>query len=173
MEAGRLHDVCPACGVPAKMFEPYIDTVSDKRRMILGMHIHPIIVHFPQAFGAVLFIFSAAMFFIQGQLRDDIFTTSKVIAFFLPIVLALSFVTGLFDGTIRFRKIQSPYLVQKIVWASIYVVLSVVFFAVLIKGGYASTTSTAILTAISAGLLESSTMLGLIGTKLIDAKFPG
>lgn len=173
METSGLKDVCPACGVPAKMFEPFTDPVSDKRRMILGMHIHPIIVHFPQAFGAALFLLSAAVFFIQGQLRMDIFTASKVMAFFLPVVLVLSFITGIFDGAIRFRKIKSPYLIVKIIWAVQYLILSVVFFAVLLKWGYNSTTSIAVLTLVGAGMLASSTVLGIIGTKLLDAKFPG
>lgn len=28
MEKGKLKDKCPACGVAAKMFEPYIEKVS-------------------------------------------------------------------------------------------------------------------------------------------------
>ena len=169
MEAGKVHDVCPACGVPSKMFEPYIDPVSDKRRFILGLDIHPIIVHFPQAFGATVFIFSAALFFIQGRLKDYITAALTVIAFLLPAVLVVSFLTGLFDGTVRFRKLSSPFIVQKIIWASVYTLLSVIYLAVLLKTGFGAVS----LTLISAGMLGSSTILGLIGTKLVSAKFPG
>ena len=169
MEAGKAHDVCPACGVPSKMFEPYIDPVSDKRRFILGLDIHSIIVHFPQAFGATVFIFSAALFFIQGRLKDYITAALTVIAFLLPAVLVVSFLTGLFDGTVRFRKLSSPFIVQKIIWASVYTLLSVIYLAVLLKTGFGAVS----LTLISAGMLGSSTILGLIGTKLVSAKFPG
>ena len=169
MEAGKVHDVCPACGVPAKMFEPYVDPVSDKRRFILGLDIHPIIVHFPQAFGATVFVFSAALFFIQGQLRDYITSALTVISFLLPAILVFAFLSGLFDGTVRFRKLRSPFIIQKIIWASVFTLLSAVYLAVLLKTGFSAVS----LTLISAGMLGSSTVLGLIGTKLVSAKFPG
>ena len=46
--ASKVGEICPACGVPAKMFEPYDDKVSEARRRMIDLHIHPVIVHSPR-----------------------------------------------------------------------------------------------------------------------------
>ena len=61
----KLGDVCPACGVLKKMFEPHNDRVSEKRRKVLEMHIHPIMVHFSQAFAFSVFLLAIGMLFFQ------------------------------------------------------------------------------------------------------------
>ena len=43
---GKIKDVCPACGVPAKMFEPYTDPVSEKRRRFLASIFIPLLCIF-------------------------------------------------------------------------------------------------------------------------------
>src|SRR5512133_2306047 len=111
---GTVKDVCPACGVPAKMFEPYTDPVSEKRRRIIDLHSHPVIVHFPQAFALTLFILAVLLFIAPSQIKDALFYTMKVISFFLPFFIVLSFLTGLLDGKTRFRKISTPFLKKKI-----------------------------------------------------------
>ena len=37
--------VCPACGLPHTVFEPYREKVSANRLFILGLDIHPIVIH--------------------------------------------------------------------------------------------------------------------------------
>jgi hypothetical protein len=49
MEAGKLGDVCPACGLPRKVFEPYREKVSRNRLMLLNLDLHPIVIHLSQA----------------------------------------------------------------------------------------------------------------------------
>ena len=49
-----LGQVCPACGMPKSAFEPYKENISPKRKFILGLDLHPIAVHFPQAFATIL-----------------------------------------------------------------------------------------------------------------------
>lgn len=112
---GKIKDVCPACGVPAKMFEPYTDPVSQKRRLILGLHIHPIMVHFPQAFTVTLFILAVLSYVTPPAIKESLIVSIKVISFFLPYFIILSLLTGLFDGKIRFRKLTTPFLKRKIV----------------------------------------------------------
>ena len=112
---GKIKDVCPACGVPAKMFEPYTDPVSQKRRLILGLHIHPIMVHFPQAFTVTLFLLAVLSYFTPPAIKESLFVSIKVISFFLPYFIILSLLTGLFDGKIRFRKLTTPFLKRKII----------------------------------------------------------
>ena len=96
MEAGKLHDSCPACGVPAKMFEPFTDPVSSKRRSILALHIHPVLVHFPQAFAFFLFALSAASLALKGPARDSVISsflkikiTAASVFFITSIALAI------------------------------------------------------------------------------------
>ena len=48
MKESELQDLCPACGLPKKVFEHYKDRMSPGRRKILGLDMHPIAVHFPQ-----------------------------------------------------------------------------------------------------------------------------
>ena len=75
MEKGKLHDVCPACGVPAKMFEPYAERLSPRRRLILSLDLHPITVHFTQAFAITLPLLCLAALLVTGLLRATIAAT--------------------------------------------------------------------------------------------------
>ena len=49
MEADKLGDVCPACGLPRKVFEPYRERVSRNRLRLLNLDLHPIVIHLSQA----------------------------------------------------------------------------------------------------------------------------
>ena len=49
MEADKLGDVCPACGLPRKVFEPYREKVSLNRLFVLNLDLHPIAIHLSQA----------------------------------------------------------------------------------------------------------------------------
>lgn len=172
-EEGKIHDVCPACGVPAKMFEPFADPVSPQRRMILKMDIHPIMVHFTVAFTFSLLLLTAGAFFIKGRLLDDIFITAKVIAFFLPITAVLSFAAGLFDGKIRFRKVTTPLLKAKIAASIVFFLLSIAYFLLLLKFGFSGLPGLGIMTGVISAALGHVVFLALIGTSLLEAKFPG
>ena len=46
--------VCPACGLPHTVFEPYREKVSPKRLFILSLDIHPIVIHLSQTFVAMI-----------------------------------------------------------------------------------------------------------------------
>ena len=46
--------VCPACGLPHTVFEPYREKVSAKRLFLLGLDIHPIAIHLSQTFVAMI-----------------------------------------------------------------------------------------------------------------------
>ena len=170
---GKIKDVCPACGVPAKMFEPYTDTVTEKRRKILRLHIHPIIVHFPQSFAFTLFVLAVLSFVVPPQINGVLNCAMQVISLVLPFSLILALLSGLVDGKTRFRRVTTPFLKGKIIFG-----LSFLFTSILITTiAFALRLSTvsamalfAILTIIAVGL---SIALGLIGSELMDAKFPG
>jgi hypothetical protein len=170
---GKIKDVCPACGVPAKMFEPYTDPVSEKRRMILGLHIHPVIVHFPQAFTLTLFILAVLFFIAPLPIKDGLCYTMKVLSFFLPLCVVLSFLTGLLDGKIRFRKVTTPLLKKKIIIGSIFFITSIALAALAFTEKFPATPTLeyyTLLTIIASGCTVS---LGFIGGRLAEAKFPG
>ena len=49
LKESELGDVCPACGLPRKVFEDYKERMSPGRSKILQLDLHPIAVHFPQS----------------------------------------------------------------------------------------------------------------------------
>src|SRR4030043_339111 len=101
MLESKLKDKCPACGVPSQMFEPYTDPMSESRRRILDLHLHPIAVHFPTAFAVAVLVFSIATFFFSGPVEELLISTIKVMVLFLPLVVLIAFVVGLVAGKIR------------------------------------------------------------------------
>src|SRR5271157_2216144 len=131
MPKGSLKDKCPACGVPAKMFEPYIERVSERRKMILSLDIHPVLVHFPVAFNFTILVLSAALLFITGTGLYKLMAALTVMTYFLPIVIIAAFLGGLLDGKIRFRRVFTPILIRKIIFGSLFFLMS--FFMLLIN----------------------------------------
>jgi uncharacterized membrane protein len=170
---GSIRDICPACGVPAKMFEPYTDPVSQKRRLILGLHIHPIMVHFPQAFSITLFILTALSYFSSVKIKWMLFDAIKVISFLLPFFVVLSIITGLFDGKIRFRKVTTPLLKKKIVLGMLLLITSIALAYITFSEQLTASPAYEILTLLTILAVACGTGLGLIGGQLTDAKFPG
>ena len=83
MEEEKVGDVCPACGVPGKMFEPYTDKISEQRKKILDRHIHPIMVHAPQAFAFFLLFFSIVVLLINQPVRTNLLVAIRIMAFCL------------------------------------------------------------------------------------------
>jgi O-antigen/teichoic acid export membrane protein len=170
---GRIKDVCPACGVPAKMFEPYTDPVSEKRRRIIDIHSHPIIVHFPQAFSLSLLILAVLFFITPFPIKDALVYTMKVLSFSLPFFVVLSFLTGLLDGKIRFRKVTTPFLKKKMIIGLIFFVSSIALASLAFTEQFPLTPTLeyfTVLTVISAGC---TVLLGFIGGRIAEAKFPG
>jgi hypothetical protein len=174
-EEGTVKDICPACGVPAKMFEPYTDPVSEKRRRILGLHTHPIMVHFPQAFSITLFLLVVVSYFIPVKVVWTLFDAILVISFLLPYFVILSIITGLFDGKIRFRKITTPLLKKKIILGVLLLITSIAISFVAFSNLLLvmALPIYEILTMLTIAAVACCTGLGLIGGRLINAKFPG
>jgi O-antigen/teichoic acid export membrane protein len=170
---GGIKDACPACGVPAKMFESYKDPLSEKRRRIIDLHTHPIIVHFPQAFSLTLFILAVLFFIAPLPLKDALYYTLKVISFFLPFFIALSFLTGLLDGKTRFRKVTTPFLKKKIIIGLIFFITSITLAAVAFTEQFPLTPTLEYFTILTIIAACCTVSLGFIGGRLTEAKFPG
>jgi ribosomal protein L37E len=172
-EEGKIKDVCPACGVPAKMFEPYTDLVSEKRRMLLGLHVHPIIVHFPQSFAFSLLALAVLSFFVGTDIKVAFLYTIQVISFFLPWVLLLSLLTGMLDAQTRFRRLTTPFLKMKIIIGLVFFIVSFIMAAVSLTMQLATSSAMALFIVLAVIAAGCSFPLGIIGSKLTEAKFPG
>lgn len=173
MEAAALGDVCPACGVPAKLFEPYDDRVVDKRRRLIELHIHPVIVHAPQAFALTLVVLAFFMGFSNGDLRVLFTHTARFLGLALPLTVFAAFVSGLYDAKLRFRKTSTPLLRRKKLFGSLFFAASLL---VAFMAGISPLSETWMVVSfgvLSAAGLGCGSMLGILGTPLLVAKFPG
>jgi hypothetical protein len=173
IEAGQVGKFCPACGLPAERFEPYSRPMSEKRLRFLDMHIHPIVVHFPQAFATTLVVLAAALAILgEGALRSVLLDAAKLLAALLPFCVAAAFAAGIADGKLRFRKVTTPILARKMIAGALFFAFSL--------GGAALGLFTALNPSSLAAfaLLEllslvSGSLLGLWGSGLMNAGFPG
>lgn len=172
-DTGKIKDVCPACGVPAKMFEIYTHPVSLKRRRILDLHTHPVLVHFPQAFSLTLFLLSVAILFAPAKIQDDLTSTIRVLSFLLPFFVVGAIATGLMDGKLRFRKVTTPLLKKKIILSLVFFITSIVLAALALSGQFLTAPIHVAYTLLTVVTSLCGALLGLIGGKLLDAKFPG
>ena len=169
----KLGDVCPACGVLKKMFEPHNDRVSEKRRKVLEMHIHPIMVHFSQAFAFSVFLLAIGMLIFSGRLGSLVLSSLEFISYCLPIVAIATFLTGVLDGRTRFKKVKSPILRKKIAYGTGFLIFTLALGICTLVLGYSGSALRLIIIALALGSFGSSFVLGLLGTSLINSALPG
>jgi uncharacterized membrane protein len=173
MEKDKLHGKCPACGVPDKMFEPYIEKIAPFRKFALSLDIHPVCVHFPQAFSVSLLLLSVYAAAAPGSPHERVTATIFVLGCALPFVVLLAFLAGLFDAKIRFRHLTTPLLVRKmVVGAVLFCVSCGLAFVVLLHPSFTYNILLAV-SGLSLAALGCGAYLGLIGTSLKNSKFPG
>src|SRR5512133_3735012 len=75
MEADKLKDVCPACGMSHKVFEPYRERVALNRLFILSLDLHPIAIHLSQTFFIlipVLIIITMGFPYLKPELFSNV-----------------------------------------------------------------------------------------------------
>ena len=172
IKESKLGDVCPACGVARKFFEPFHENFSKKRRIILGLDLHPIMMHFPQAFTPII-----ALFILLGVALDPVtghylLVTVRVLSVFLPLCVIGAFVCGLIDGKTRFKRLTTPSLVMKMSIGSIFIILSIAMAAVAVRYG-TEYPGRLFLLLLSFGCIACQVALAQIGKTLINAKLPG
>jgi len=168
MEAGKLGDVCPACGMPRKVFEPYRERVSINRLRLLNLDLHPIAIHLSQAMVIAIPLLALLTRFVPVLYPDVL---KNVLLFSLtvfPFTLVLAIMTGIVDGLTRFKTLNTPLLRVKIFFSLIILSLSVIMYLV------AKNENNYILTVILSFLcLAAGIQLGLWGKKLIYVILPG
>ena len=127
IEKDALGEVCPACGVKKEMFEPWEDKVGAFRRSWLELDIHPVIVHFPEALGVLLVLATLVFPLVPaGFQAATLWPVVQFLAWVFPVAVLGAFVTGLADGKVRYRKVTTPRLFQKIVVGSVLILSSLV-----------------------------------------------
>ena len=168
IEADRLGDVCPACGMPRKVFEPYREKVSLNRLKILNLDLHPIAIHLSQSLVIaipLLVIIKRLLPDFQPEILNSVIIFS---VFVFPATLVLAIITGIIDGLTRFKTLATPLLRVKIIFSLIILGLSLSLFVVAPNEDlFALTLITSIL-SLGAGI-----QLGLWGKKLINVILPG
>ncbi len=172
MDENKIKDVCPACGLPKSVFEPYDDKLSPRRRLIMNLDLHAIVVHFPQAFAVFIPPCIIAALFVPEPYRSDLFSTVTILAFVLPLSVLASLTTGMFDGKNRFKKLNTPAQVYKMTLGSILFLLTVGIFFVVITVGY-SVTGQVLIVALSALCVTCQVLLARIGVKLMFSHLKG
>jgi hypothetical protein len=172
MEADKLGDVCPACGLPRKVFEPYREKVSLNRLMILNLDLHPIAIHFSQAFvGAIPLLFLFTALFPEFYARE-LTTVNLVMIVTLPVMMIVALLSGMIDGYTRFKTFNTPLLIRKLVLSGIITILSAIASIIVIKNGL-NTENKLIVILLIIGCLACAVILGLLGKKLLNVILPG
>lgn len=168
MEAGKLKDVCPACGLSAKVFETYRERVALNRLFILSLDMHPIAIHLSQT---LVFLIPALLIFTKlfPGVHPEIFRNTYIFSLYaFPPTLVIAVTTGIIDGLFRFKTLTPPLLKRKIFFSiSISVLAAAMFFSARLGGNFILTL------LLSLGCLYFAVRLGLLGKKLLNVILPG
>ena len=167
MEAGKLKDVCPACGLSSKVFEPYRERVALNRLFVLSLDMHPIAIHLSQSF--VFFIPALLIFTILfPDVKPEFFGNVLTFAIYgFPLTLIAAAITGVIDGLFRFKSIRPPLLRLKIVFSSCIILTAIIMFFAARSGNNLVTF------LLSLVCLFLAIRLGLLGKKLLNVILPG
>jgi len=174
MEKDALGDVCPACGVKKEMFEPWEDKVGALRRLILDKHLHPVVVHAPQALTFLLLILGASFPLFGAELQKlYLWPAVVVMTWLLPISIVATILSGFFDAMVRYRKVATPALLQKQILGYLLLASSVVMTVVVAQGTFADLTVWLSYVVANLVAMATSALLGIKGSKLTHAAMPG
>lgn len=169
MAQGKVKDDCPACGVKAKMFIPHDERISDKRKFLLMLDLHPVMVHFSQAYTATILVLSLLALLVKPGWVERITAVVIVLGYALPFTVVATFVSGMFDGKIRFRKVTTPLLIKKMALASACFVLTCGVFVCVM----CNPLPLGLIAVLCALAMTCSSILSVWGVSLLNSRFPG
>lgn len=172
MDASLLKDVCPACGLPKTVFEPYTKKISPNRKFIIDQHIHPISVHFPQVFIIVIMVMLSLALWVGSPLKEEFLIAAKLSILALPFSVLLALITGLIDAKFRFKKLTTPLLVNKIRAGITFLILSIAIFSLYLRSGF-TTSSMVFIIVLSILSTVCAIFLGKTGATIFDSLLPG
>ncbi len=173
MGADKVGDKCPACGVPAKAFQEYTPAMKPKRELWLSFDLHPVLVHFPVAFSITIFFIALVFAVSAGYLRETLGSALSVTAVILPFVVAAGAVSGILDGNVRFKKVNTPLLIRKIILGSLFFAASVAMIVLVLASSLDNLGTWIAFLVCDAGAIACAAFLGLIGKTLVCARTPG
>jgi len=172
MAEGELEDLCPACGLPKTVFEPYTKNISDRRRFLADQHFHPIAVHLPQVLLITCVLMPILAKLLPQPFSGEFLIIAKWAILVLPFAALGAFASGLLDGKIRFKKLKTPLLVHKTVAGGVFLALSVAVFALYLAYGLQGANAWVIV-VLSAAATGDAIYLGKIGAPMFSAIVPG
>jgi hypothetical protein len=97
----------------------------------------------------------------------------RAIVSILPFVAVFATVAGMYDGKLRFKRINTPHLKKKLVLAGLFIFISASLFIIQYFLDLDRSTFNIIVLICSIILLGIALPLGLIGGKLLDSKVRG
>jgi len=168
MREDKLGDVCPACGLPRKVFEPFRETISPNRKKILALDLHPIAIHLSQTFAALIALLIVITELFPDLFYDTLVAVTNFSIVMLPFAVIGALITGAIDGLTRFKSLRPPLLRIKIIAGLVMLSLSSLMAVITSPGEY--TFLTFVLAYLS---LACAVLLGLWGKKLITVILPG
>ncbi len=166
--------VCPVCGAPLTAFVPIKRNVEEKRLKFLEMDLHPISTHF--SIGGAVFLVALFLVNLLSPTHSLVILGINlgyggVLDFFVilePIFVALTFVLGLFDGKMRYKKLQTPWLRYKTYLGAFAIVAAVLVLVFHFTSGAGSIVSLLALEGVGIFVLIGlGTILGLLGGKMV------
>jgi uncharacterized membrane protein len=172
MEESDLKDLCPACGLPKTVFETYAKKISPQRRFILEQHLHPIAIHFPQVFILLIVAMPLLSLIVSDPWRSEFLVIAKWSIYALPLTVLGGFLTGLLDGNLRFKRLTTPLLINKMMVGLIFQLLSVAILAFYLLDGFVGNTLWMI---VGLGVIctACAIYLGRKGSTMFDSIMPG
>lgn len=168
IEADKLGDKCPACGLPRKVFEPYRERVSANRKTVLNLDLHPIAIHLSQSLVILIPVLILSTTYYPNFFYDILKPVLIFSVFIFPFTLILSFLSGMVDGLVRFKTLKTPFLISKIIYSSIILISAFTLFTIAPDENYGIKSLLLSIICLIVGV-----RLGLLGKKLIDVILPG
>ena len=168
MKESELGDICPACGLPRSVFEPYREKVSADRLRFLGWDIHPIAIHLSQTFVALVPILIIFHYIFPNFQETIVHSVIAFSVYVFPFTLLLSFVSGMLDGIYRFKTLKTPLLKAKIFFGIVIIIFAILEVAIFRPGNYPW--YFLLITMLS---LVTAVRLGTLGKYLINVILPG
>jgi len=163
---------CPACGAAATAFEPYEDKVSARRRFILDLDLHPILVHAPQAFATLLPLLAAVGICLPAFYETELAAVVIFHALILPPSVVGAIISGLIDGRTKMKRLKARFLVRKIILGLCLLAISGAGAAVVALGGFQQGTKLPVL-VLGVASFGCAVLLGRTGKRLIIPILPG
>lgn len=171
MDKEGAPDICPACGVGKKAFEEYKYNLSEKRRIIMSIDIHPVILHIPQGVSAIIPFFAILSMLLPLHYAVRLTAAVEMLVYLLPLSVFGAFISGVFDGKVRFKKISTPALKKKMILGVALFVVTAAMLYIQIAGGVEAMLLP--ITFLSVFALGLQAILARIGIKLMFAYMPG